>query len=162
MKDDYLNDICELKADLIRSLMSHFNMGLDKVDTDEAGKVVDMIKDLAEAEYYISVVEAMNRPDKSKKSLVQGDEEYFPHEHNGENTKNTGSKHGQIFDDYMKYKRYYTETKSPSQKDEMDAKANEYVGETVSTIRDIWRDADPEMRRKLKAEFVKLVNEMNI
>ena len=59
-------------------------------------------------------------------------------------------------------RRYYTETKSPSQKDEMDAKANEYVGKTVSTIRDIWRDADPEMRRKLKAEFVKLVNEMNI
>ena len=58
--------------------------------------------------------------------------------------------------------RYYTETKSPSQKDEMDAKANEYVGETVSAMRDIWRDADPEMRRKLKAEFVKLVNEMNI
>ena len=39
-------------------------------------------------------------------------------------------------------RRYYTETKSPSQKDEMDAKANEYVGKTVSTIRDIWRDAD--------------------
>lgn len=152
MKDDYLNDICGLKADLIRSLMSHFNMGLDKVDTDEAGKVVDMIKDLAEAEYYISVVEAMDRPNKSKGSWTQG----------GEDTQNTGSKHGQIFDDYMKYKRYYTETKSPSQKDEMDAKANEYVGETVSTIRDIWRDADPEMRRKLKAEFVKLVNEMNI
>ena len=79
-----------------------------------------------------------------------------------ENTQHADSKHGQIFDDYMKYKRYYTETKSPSQKDEMDAKANEYVGETVSSIRDIWRDADPEMRRKLKAEFVKLANEMNI
>ena len=79
-----------------------------------------------------------------------------------ENTQHAGSKHGQIFDDYVKYKRYYTETKSPSQKDEMDAKVNEYVGETVSAIRDIWRDADPEMRKKLKAEFVKLVNEMNI
>ena len=44
----------------------------------------------------------------------------------------------------------------------MDEKANEYVGETVSTICDIWRDADPEMRKKLKAEFVKLANEMNI
>ena len=59
-------------------------------------------------------------------------------------------------------RRYYTDTKSPSQKDEMDANANEYVGETISSIRDIWRDADPEMRKKLKAEFVKLVNEMNI
>lgn len=162
MKDNYLNDICELKADLIRNLMSHFNMGLNQVDTDEAGKVVDMIKDLAEAEYYISVVEAMDRPDKSKGSWIHSGEEYRPHEHNGENTQNTDSKHGRIFDDYMKYKRYYTETKSPSQKDEMDAKANEYVGETVTTIRDIWRDADPEMRKRLKAEFVKLVNEMNI
>ena len=79
-----------------------------------------------------------------------------------ENTQHTGRKHGQIFADYMKYKRYYTETKSPSQKDEMDEKANEYVGETVSAIRDIWRDAYPEMRKKLKAEFVKLANEMNI
>ena len=48
-------------------------------------------------------------------------------------------------------RRYYTETKSPSKKYEMDAKANEYVGETASAMRDIWRDADPEMRRKLKA-----------
>ena len=162
MRDDYLSDICELKSDLIRSLTSHFGMGLNQVDTDEAGKVVDMIKDLAEAEYYISVVEAMDRPEKTKRSWTHGGEEYFPHEHNGEDSRNSDSKHGRIFDDYMKYKRYYTETKSPSQKEEMDAKANEYVGETVSTIRDIWRDADPEMRRKLKAEFVKLVNEMNI
>ena len=79
-----------------------------------------------------------------------------------ENTQHADSKYGQIFDDYMKYKRYYTETKSPSQKDEMDAKANEYVGETISSIRDIWRDSDPEMRKKLNAEFVKLANEMNI
>ena len=166
MKEYDLMDICDLKSDLIKNLRMNFAAGLDRVDTDEAGKVIDMVKDLAEAEYYLSIVEAMEHSEKSKNTWTKGSEEYFPHEHereyNREDSRNVESKHGRTFDDYMKYKRYYTETKSPSQKDEMDAKANEYVGETLTTIRDIWKDADPEMRRRLKAEFVKLVNEMNV
>lgn len=150
-------DICELRNELVENLRTRFALGLDQVDTNEAGKVIDMVKDLAEAEYYISIVEAMEHPEKSKNTWTRGSEEY-----NREDVRNVESKHGRIYDDYMKSKRYYTETKSPSQKDEMDAKANEYVGETLTTIRDIWRDADPEMRRRLKAEFVKLVNEMNV
>lgn len=165
MKEYDLNDICELKADLIKSLQMNFAAGLDHVDTDEAGKVIDMVKDLAEAEYYLSIVEAMEHPEKSKSTWTKNGEEHRPREqdrYDREDARNVESKHGRIYDDYMKSKRYYTETKSPSQKDEMDAKANEYVGETLTTIRDIWRDADPEMRRRLKAEFVKLVNEMAV
>ena len=36
------------------------DMGIEKVDTEEMGKVTDMIKDLAEAEYYAKISKAMD------------------------------------------------------------------------------------------------------
>lgn len=33
--------------------------GVEALDTDETGKIIDQIKDLAEAKYHIAVVEAM-------------------------------------------------------------------------------------------------------
>lgn len=63
-----LNDISCMKTDLIRALESEIACkGIKGVDTREAGQVVDMIKDLAQAEkdcmeacYYKSVVGAMD------------------------------------------------------------------------------------------------------
>lgn len=37
---------------------------LSKVDTHELGEVVDMVKDLAEAIYYCTITEAMEKGDK--------------------------------------------------------------------------------------------------
>lgn len=61
-----LKPICEMKEKLISWTKEELEKGKDCVDTEEAGNVVDMIKDLAEAEekcwkaaYYKAVVEAM-------------------------------------------------------------------------------------------------------
>lgn len=42
----------------IEGQMAH----LEEVDTEELGDVIDMVKDLEEAIYYCTVVEAMEKP----------------------------------------------------------------------------------------------------
>lgn len=44
----------------------------------------------------------------------------------------------------------------------MDAHAAEHVGDTLATIREIWKTADPEMKKRIKADFTTLVNEMTV
>ena len=70
-------------------------------------------------------------------------------------------RNGAAYRDYENARRHYTETKSPADKKEMDSKAMEHVMNAVATMRDIWKDADPEMRKQIKADITKLVNEMN-
>lgn len=62
-----LKTICEMKEKLTSWTKEELEKGKDCVNTEEAGQVVDMIKDLAEAEekcwkaaYYKAVVEAMD------------------------------------------------------------------------------------------------------
>lgn len=46
------HDICEIKKRLVEAVESKLDQGLDHVNTMELGQVIDMIKDLAQAEYY--------------------------------------------------------------------------------------------------------------
>lgn len=62
-----LKDINEIKHTLVDAVKAEVAMGVQNVDTAELGAVVDMIKDLAEAEkacmeacYYETVTEAMS------------------------------------------------------------------------------------------------------
>lgn len=66
MEDSKLKDICCVAETLIGCFKTEIASGLMNVDTDEAGKVTDMIKDMTEAEkncleakYYKLVSEAM-------------------------------------------------------------------------------------------------------
>ena len=61
-----LKDISDIKHDLIDAAKAQFAQGVECVDTEEMGEVIDMIKDLAQAEkscmeaaYYEMVCEAM-------------------------------------------------------------------------------------------------------
>lgn len=68
-----INELCDMIEEAIKR---EFDMGIQNVDTDEMGKVVDMYKDLMsakknyyEAKYYESIVDAMEEyeEDESKK-----------------------------------------------------------------------------------------------
>lgn len=50
---------------------------LSCVDAEEMGEVIDMIKDLEEAEYYESVVKAMEESEKYKNGNGHGEEMYY-------------------------------------------------------------------------------------
>lgn len=52
-----------MKSNLM-SKVSSCMANMDNVDTHELGEAIDMIKDLAEAEYYCSIVEAMDKSTK--------------------------------------------------------------------------------------------------
>lgn len=62
----YIEDVHEIKNDLICSFKNETSKGLSHVSTEEASKITDMIKDLAEAEekawkacYYQLICQAM-------------------------------------------------------------------------------------------------------
>lgn len=75
---DYIKEIKEIVAEQAYEQLKH---NLDKVDTKELGEVIDMIKDTAEACYYTSVVEAMEKAEEEAKEngqTVYYTERYLP------------------------------------------------------------------------------------
>lgn len=65
------------------------------------------------------------------------------------------------YNKYKDAKRHYTETHSAKDKEEMDMAAGEHMAETVASIKEIWRNADPDMKKRLKQDMASLMNEMN-
>lgn len=220
-----LEEIRQLKNTLLDAVKSEVAKGVQCVDTKEAGEVVDMIKDLAEAEkccmeacYYTKVVEAMSEGGEEDiygynsrryangryapkgRGRVMGfnptmmqmpyiedylDEMREPDYrmgYSGGNRSQSGSRggnygggssggrmgypyderYGMPYRQWQDSRRFYTETHSADAKRDMDTYASEHVGDTIASIREIWKDADPTMRRKLKDDFTKLVKEMEV
>lgn len=204
-----MESITELKNEMIEDLKSK----KDKYSMAEAGEIVDMIKDLAEAEekcwkacYYKEIVCAMDdeRGDMGGERMGYNARRYAsgryapagrghlgytpmynpmtgpymmdePRMHDGYtpsgagNRSQSGSRMGYTdghtaYSPYERYKdarRHYTESKDMTSKKEMEHHADEHVREATESIKDIWRDADPEMKARLKSQMTKLVNEMN-
>lgn len=70
-----LKDLNEIKHKLIEAVESELAEGIQNVDTAEMGEVIDMIKDLAEAEkdcmkaaYYENVTEAMGEYEENERA----------------------------------------------------------------------------------------------
>lgn len=70
-------------------------------------------------------------------------------------------RYGREFGRYRKSRRHYTETKSPEKKREMEEHAAHHMNEAIATFKEIWREADPELRQKMKTDLTKLMGEMN-
>lgn len=58
-------------------------------------------------------------------------------------------------------RRHYNATKSDADRMEMSTSAKMHIGETIATLRDMWHDADPDLREKMKKDFSALLQEMN-
>lgn len=203
---DCLKEICEMKEQLLNAMKTQLSGNLNNVDTAEAGEVIDMIKDLAEAEYYCKITEAMedveDYPDdrrmgyNSKRSPRTGRyissmggnssmgynpvveqkpylDEYMRNPGEMKDRMRSkygyrpmwledGNNYGSAFDEYRYAKRNYTETKSPSDKKEMDSKTQEHVHNSMYTLREMWSDADPELKKKMKSELETLIKEMTV
>lgn len=212
--DKCLDDLCEIKADIMKGLKAEIAGGLEKVDTEEAYKVVDMIKDLAaaekdclESEYYKAVIEAMgqdtverygympndnwtyrdtigynNRHYGNGKFAPKGSGSYMgfkptmrqmPYIHDyiedpEEFSRNmrygysdsSNNRYGRSYSQYQDAKRYYTESHSEKDKNEMTMHAKEHLSDTLVTLRDIWSTADPELKKRMKNDLSNLMGEM--
>lgn len=206
--------IAEIKNKLVEALEAEIvSKGVDCVDTDEAGKVADMIKDLAKAEkecleasYYEAVIEAMEE-DGDENILERRGYNRNRSESTGRYTSGRGSRgsrgrsqsgsrmrmgyndkydlmhpdeywedrtpmervseledprYGKAYNKFRMAKRHYHETRSQRDKDEMSESAKEHVSDTIMSFKEMWKEADPELRKDMKTHFEALMKEMNI
>lgn len=173
--------------------------GVTQVDTDELGKVADIIKDLADAKkncsetekneweqcYYAHVIMAMERagddeegmenrygyvPPKMNKATERSrmrqwahDPEMYNHEMSeryGRENERSDQRYGKPYREYLDARKHYTETKSARDKEDMEMYANEHMMDTIGTIREMYRTAEPDLKKRMKADLTKLVGEM--
>ena len=187
---DYIccEELAEMKRTLVDKLHSCISSDEDfcEADTDEVGAIFDMVKDIAATEryqaqacYYSTVTKAM---DDETDSYVMG---YIPEEDNwyskNRMTKSidawrrkrardglddiydetdSRSEHSQYYDDYKADKKYYTESRDASYKTRMDEDASKHISDSIETIKEIWEDADPTLRLKMKDKLNSLVNSL--
>ena len=66
-------------------------------------------------------------------------------------------RHSEAFNRFRKAKRYYTKSHSDEDKQRMKDASNEHMMETMATIREMWDDADPDLRARMKTDLTNLV-----
>ena len=179
-------DICEMRKKLIEWTKEAISGSPNSVDTQELGEVIDMIKDIYQLEYYCaktkyyeSVTEAMDEYDDADHFKMgrsgmmrvlpeydRRDQRFDPDEYDiygrmGYSGRVPHSNMGRNWDRYLDARRHYNVTKSDSDRMEMSTSAKMHIGETIATLRDMWHDADPDLREKMKKDFSALLQEMN-
>lgn len=69
-------------------------------------------------------------------------------------------RYSEAFNRFRKAKRYYTKSHSEEDKQRMKDASNEHMMETMSTIREMWDDADPDLRARMKNDLTNLVTNL--
>lgn len=69
-------------------------------------------------------------------------------------------RHSEAFNRFRKAKRYYTKSHSEEDKQRMKDASNEHMMETMATIREMWDDADPDLRARMKTDLTNLVTNL--
>lgn len=159
---------------------------IKSVDAKEFGEVIDMIKDLAEASYYCTVTEAMEKGTKHKEHYdydTEYDRRYYPrrrHEHDDWDREPyyRDNDYREKYRDY-EYPRDITrrdpkEGRSPlSRKMYMEAKElhrdtprkmeelEHYIQELTSDLVEMIADATPEEKQLLKTKISTLSSKIN-
>ena len=70
------------------------------------------------------------------------------------------SRNGMMYDQWDNARRHYHETGKESDKREMDQHAMDHVDNAIDTFREIWKTADPALKKEMKGEISKLASEM--
>ena len=178
--------LCAMKCRLMEvadDCTRNINYG---TDIHELGEIIDMIKDIYQLEYYCaktkyyeSVTEAMDEygdadhfkmgrsgmmrvlPEYDRRDQRFDPDEYDIYGRMGYSGRVPHSNMGRNWDRYLDARRHYNATKSDSDRMEMSTSAKMHIGETIATLRDMWHDADPDLREKMKKDFSALLQEMN-
>lgn len=178
--------IHEMKECLTSWALAEIQKGKECICTEEMGEVIDMIKDLADAEkncyeakmfkteieehdnpmeqlkkWYTPMRNSMGRfTSHGRRNYEETDPIFNAKDPKIYNMNDDHSEYGHHYDKYTEARRYYASTKSPEYKKEMDKHAYDHMEGVIDTMEDIWHDADPEMRKQMKTKLQKLVSEM--
>lgn len=93
-------EICKLLDKLVDRTLLEFDCGLDKIDADECGKVIDMIKDLADAWKNALIAKAMENEGSDYKMSAEEYKRYDP-----EYWRDMDKKEGRMYYTSMRYDR---------------------------------------------------------
>lgn len=182
---DHMNKMSKIKDTLLCFVESETSKSLSEIHTKELGEVIDMVKDLSEAEkycteacYFESVANAMeeygeddsmgynNRRYASGRYAPKGSGSYgytesksypmnegsYGYSNDGRNMRTDGrmgyvpNQEGWI----DRGRRYYH-----------DGEAEGSMEHTMDTIKQMWANADPELRKRMKTDMSNLMAEMN-
>lgn len=69
------------------------------------------------------------------------------------------NQYGEAYGEYEDARRHYTETKSPEDKRYMNEKAMEHVNHSMMTLRDVWKNADPDVKKQVSSAIASLASE---
>lgn len=169
-----LNTIKEMLVSVIEGQMSN----LSSADTKEMGEVIDMIKDLAEAEYYCTITEAMTEKEKEKY-----EPKYYPIATNyGGNNRDMDRGNGKMYYDEYRYperelpfdmrdyregrsgrsRKMYMESKEMHQGKEAQMKELEkYMNELSSDIAELISDATAEEKALMEKKISSLATKIS-
>lgn len=192
-----------IEKQLVCCAESELAKGVECVNTQEMGEVIDMIKDISEAKYYCAVTKAMEEydsdewddsermgynPSRSSRtgrytsgrsrtrnqsgSMRMGFTEIEPYwadpRYDGTDEslrrirEMEDPRYGKAYNKFRMARKHYHDTKSATDKEEMSESAKEHMTDTVMTIREMWKEADPDLRRDIKTHLDNLLKEMNM
>lgn len=179
-------EICEIKKTLVEEVRLALAKGISDEDVHNLGEVVDMIKDIGQYEYYHSIAKAMESEEGSKDrrrgywpnpdekywlDMLGGPREVYdpmrlPNMRMGytrdyERDRDMDRRYGREYDEYERARRHYTTTKDVADKLEMEDHAKKHLMDMMSSVKDIWHEASPELRQRMKADITNLANELN-
>lgn len=69
---------------------------------------------------------------------------------------------GAAYDSWSDARKHYTKTGSSEDKERMEERGKEHVEKAIISMRDIWSEASPELKRAMKTELSTLVDNMTI
>lgn len=72
-----------------------------------------------------------------------------------------GEHYGRVYSDWKRAKRNYTTTHSEADREMMESEGMKHIVNAVSSLREMWADADPQLRQRMKTDLANLMTEMN-
>ena len=174
------HNIIEMRNYLSNMLHSHIcDHDISDLSAEEVGEVTDMIKDLAATErysaqacYYKTVTKAMKEAEHPYRMGYIPDMDDYPPRYNRMNPRypeyiyrneegydDQDSKYPKSFNEYRKARKHFTETHSDSDRSVMQQKASESLNDILDTLKDLWNSSDPDLRKRMKDEMIRMINE---
>lgn len=147
-----MKKLCEIKDTLI-NLVEQQMTNPQCVDTHEMGEVIDMIKDLAETCYYVSIVEAMEDKEDHEESSRQTDTMYYGIGAMNDDNKKMGHSP-------MKRKSYIESKERHMDQALQMRELEDYAQELTSDLLEMIQDATPEEKQLLQRKIATLATKI--
>ena len=172
-----LRDLSEMKHTLIEAVKMELAKGVDSVDTEELGEVVDMIKDLASAEkdcmeaaYYELVCEAMDDGDSEKMGYDRWRYSSGRFAPKGRGRRTYGYLPSPMMDENVDGYTINGETygnvngnsanRSMGRRYGYHGEPKEKLDEAMEVMGDVWAEADSDLKDRMKKSLKDLLYQM--